>query len=304
MYFDGARRRLEGPGDLGAAIAEGVAHKLERFEAGDPTLPRLGVYDGIVGAPVADLRSERPADFEVVVEDAARLRDVDPNADLVPARLVGGIVAREGGSAAPPLAIAVNGVVAAVTRPYSFSAFGYAVPWEALVDPELIEPGANTVGVFAIRDGPDGSAVLHEAFAIARRRRAVNLVLEGAAIRGVVTSGLLPTESSGYGRFRWTTGAARLSAKIDPRFAPSALAVRILMTGPQKRLRIAVDGCTLFDGPVWGRWSGTFALDACRTDSSTLEIELVSNVHLDGIERQRLGVAVSAVELHGGGPPQ
>ena len=76
------------------------------------------------------------------------------------------------------------------------------------------------------------------------------------------------------------------------------------MTGPQKRLRIAVDGCTLFDGPVWGRWSGTFALDACRTDSSTLEIELVSNVHLDGIERQRLGVAVSAVELHGGGPPQ
>ena len=306
MYLDGARERLEGPGDLGAAIAAGVAHKLERFEAGDPTRPLLGVHDGIVGAPVADLRAEQPADFQVVVEDAAWLQHVDPDADFVPARVVGGIVARDRGSTVPPLAIAVNGVVAAVTRPYSFSAFGYALPWEALVDPELIEPGANTVGVFAIRDGPDGSAVLHEAFSIPSRRRPINLASEGAtAIRRVVSSGFLPTESNAQGDFRWTTGAARLSAAIDPRFPPSALAVRILTTGPQKRLRIAVNGCTLFEGPVWGRWSETFALDACRTDSSTLEIELVSNVHLGGAERrQRLGVAVNAIELHGGGPVQ
>ena len=90
--------------------------------------------------------------------------------------------------------------------------------------------------------------------------------------------------------------------EIDPQFPPSALAVRILTTGPQKRLRIAVNGCQLFEGPVWGRWIETLPLGACPLDSPTLDIELRSNVHLDPTERRRqLGVGVAAIELLGGG---
>ena len=125
MFLNQARDRLHGPGDLGAAIAESVAHKLERFETGDPTRPRLGEYDRLVGTPVADLLSDRLAHFEVVVDDLPALRDIDPHADLVPARLMGGIVLRDPQAAVPPLAVAVNGVVAAVTRVYSFAAFGH-----------------------------------------------------------------------------------------------------------------------------------------------------------------------------------
>ena len=37
--------------------------------------------------------------------------------------------------------------------------------------------------------------------------------------------------------------------------------------------------------------------------SSTVEIELLSNVHLSQVKsQQRLGVAVGAIELRGGGP--
>ena len=204
MFLNRARDRLQGPGGLGAAIAESVAHKLERFETGDPTRPRLGEYDGLVGTPVADLLSDRLAHFEVVVDDLPALRNVDPHADLVPARIMGGIVLRDPQTAVPPLAVAVNGVVAAVTRVYSFAAFGHALPWEALVDPALLRPGANRVGVFAIRRGPDGAAVLQEAPGITSHRRAVNLIAQTIpALPHIESSGFLPAEATVHGLFRW-----------------------------------------------------------------------------------------------------
>ena len=303
MFLNRARDRLHGPGDLGAAIAESVAHKLERFETGDPTRPRLGEYGRLVGTPVADLLSDRLAHFEVVVDDLPALRNIDPHADLVPARIMGGIVLRDPQAAVPPLAVAVNGVVAAVTRVYSFAAFGHALPWEALVDPALLRPGANRVGVFAIRHGPDGAAVLQEGPGITSHRRAVNLIAQRIpALPLIESSGFLPAEATVHGLFRWTTGVARLSVEIDPLSPPSALAVRILTTGPQKRLRIAVDGCPLFEGPVWGRWEEALPLGACALDSPTLDIELRSNTHLGPTRPPReLGVGVAAIELQGGG---
>jgi len=298
-----ARDPLYGPGDLGAAIARSVAHKYERFENGDPARPRLGEHDAVVGLPAAELMSDRLAPFDVVIDTLPELRDVDPEGRFVPARIIGGIIRRDPQSAIPPLAVAVNGVVAAVTRVYSFPAFGHALPWEALVDPALLRPGANDIGVFAIRRGPSGAAVLHEAPEITGHRRAINLLAPEAEEVRRNSSGLLPAEWNAHGRFQWTDGAARLAVGIDPRSPPVALAVRIQMTGPQKNLRIAVNGCRLFEGPIFGRWEQTLPLDACRLDSSTLEIELRSNVHVESSARQRmLGVGVSAIELQGGGP--
>ena len=163
MFVRSARDRLEGPADLSDALAAGVARKFEIFETGDPMKPRLAGYHEIVGAPVAGLRSERPAGFDVVIDTVALLSDVDRDSDFVPAHVTGGIVTSDAGSAMPPLAVVLNGVVAAVTRPYSFSAYGHAIPWEAVVDPRFLEEGANTVGIFAIRDTRDGTVVLEEA---------------------------------------------------------------------------------------------------------------------------------------------
>lgn len=293
---------VHGPGDLGTAIARSVAHKYERFENGDPARPRLGEHDAIVGVPVAELASDGLAPFDIVIDTLPALRDVDPEADFVPARIIGGIIPRGPQSTIPPLAVAVNGVVAAVTRVYSFPAFGHALPWEALVAPALLRPGANDVGVFAIRRGPAGTAVLHEAPETISHRRALNLIAPEAEEVRQDSSGFLPAERNAHGRFLWTDGAARRAVEIDPRSPPAALTVRIQTTGPQKRLRIAANGCEVFEGSIFGRWERTLPLDACRLDSSTLEIELRSNVHVESSARRRmLGVGVAAIELHGGG---
>lgn len=304
LLLPGEEERLHGPGDLGHALAEAVARKLERFAAGDPTRPRLGLHDGLVGAAAAELTSGRPAGFDVVVDTSILLGDLDLNAEFLPARITGGVVGLDRDAPAPVLAVALNGVVEAVTRTYSFRAFGHAVPWEVTVDPQRFEAGSNEVRVFAVRNGEDGTATLDEALDRASLRQPANLVPELAEVhRGVAASGLLPTQSTGHGNLRWTTGAAQLSVPIDPRSPPSALAVTILTTGPQKRLRVSIDGCLLFEGPVFGRWEEVFPLDRCRLDSSPVVIELHSNVHLaNDTPGRQLGVALGAIELRGADP--
>ena len=293
-------RRLEGPGDLGGEIAESVARKLAIFANGDPAKPRLGVHDDLVGAAVASLRSEQPADFRVIIESAPLLNQVDFDSSFLPAHILGGIVLQEGGSPIPPLAIAVNGVVAAVTRAYPFRAYGHAVPWEVLVDPGRFEQGANTVDVYAIRRGSNGGVVLREALRVGSVGSPLNMITdEVQRLLGATSSGFHQTELSADGPYRWTSGRARLSAQIDPLSPPTDLTVVLAMTGPrEKRMRITVNGCGLFEGSVVGRWEETFGLDACPLDSSTLEIELLSGVHLaQDAGQRRLGVAVREITL-------
>ena len=124
-----------------------------------------------------------------------------------------------------------------------------------------------------------------------------------AELVGVTATGFRGTERAAGRAFRWTTGAARLSFPIDPLAPPSELAVDVLMTGPPKGLRIIVAGdCVLFDDTIRNRWSGTFALDACRLTAPTLEIALLSDTHVpDTGDNRTLGIGVAAVELRGGG---
>ena len=253
---------------------------------------------------MAGLRSEQPADFRVIIDSASLLNQVDFDEPFVPAHILGGVVPHEAGSPIPPLAIAVNGVVAAVTRTYSFRAYGHDVPWEVLVDPGLFEQGANTVGVYAITTGSDGGVVLREALRAGSLGPAINVITdEVQRLLGATSSGFHPTELSADGPYRWTTGTARISVRIDPRSPPSALTVLLATTGPRaKRVRITVNGCGLFEGPVAGRWEETFGLDACPLDSSTLEIELLSGVHLaQDAGQRRLGVAVREITLRSDG---
>ena len=128
-----------------------------------------------------------------------------------------------------------------------------------------------------------------------------NLVREAdGGMLGVEASGFADTEWSRGRSFRWTGGDARLLVPLDAGPPPAALAVDVLMTGPSKRLRISVDGCTLFDEPVQGRWSATFDLADCRLTPPDVEIVLLSDTHTPGgRDTRELGVAVSSIELRG-----
>ena len=126
------------------------------------------------------------------------------------------------------------------------------------------------------------------------------LSAEAEALLGVMSSGFFSREWLRDRPFRWTTDTARLSVPMDPAEPPATLTVDVLMTGPPKQLRITVDGCRFFDETIRGSSTRTLALDACRLDGPTVEIELVSDVHVPATgDNRALGVAVTSIELLG-----
>lgn len=309
IFFAGARTSAEAPGDLAATLIERASRRFEWFASGDPLDVRAfhGRYGELIGRAADPLRAARPSDLRVVVDALPLLRDVDPGADFVPAHITGSVAELEDGEAPPALAIALNGVVAAVTRPYGFAVRGRRNVWEAIVDPKRFAEGANSLDVFEIRAEPGGGPVeLALASGSAAPRSWPNLVRE-AEIQalGARVSGFSDTEWNRLGPFRWTRGDARLRVPLDPRSPPTELAVDVLMTGPPKRLVITADGCVLFDQTVRGRWSAAFGLGDCRLRPPDVEIALQSDTHVPSARDTReLGVAVSSIELRGPSPVQ
>ena len=293
-----ASQRRFGPADLRTAVMERVAHKLALFDDGDPLQgPAAGGRADLIGRRAADYPAAQ-ADIDLAVDAPELLGSVDPDGDFVPAH-VSGTAAVPDGAPPPLLAVALNGVVAAVTRPYSFRAYGRDGSWEAIVDPALLRPGANTLGVFAVHERGDGTVALAEAYAGDGEPRAVNLILDTAAeLLGATAAGFHGLEHAGGRAFRWTTGEAAISVPAGAQAAPAELAVDVLMTGRPKRLRVEIDGCVLFDDTIANRWSEAFALDACSLTPPTLEIRLVSDTHVpETSDNRTLGVGVAAVEL-------
>ncbi len=79
------------------------------------------------------------------------MRAYDPDAELVPARIAGSL---EGVDAKVPLAVALNGRIAATT--YSYEGHR-AVEFAAMVPPSLLQPGDNELTLLEIE--VDGNAM-------------------------------------------------------------------------------------------------------------------------------------------------
>ncbi len=302
MFYDGARRTREVPGDLRGALIESAGRKFEWLEPGAlldvPTPDRR--FGELIGRAAMALRGGRPSQFEVVVDALPLMQDVDPQADFIPAHIMGAVTGLPDGAPPPTLAIALNGQVAAVTRPYAFPVVGRRGAWEAIIDPQWLVPGPNTLEVFEVREGRrEGSVVLTATRGDFATNRRPNLIRdEELEMLGGRASGFYGTEWAGIRPFRWTDGEARLVVPVEPERLPASLAVEVLMTGGPKQLGISVDGCTLFDETINGRWSGTFGLGDCSLGPPELEITLLSDTHVPAARDTRsLGVAVGRIEL-------
>ena len=298
LLAGGGTRRMAGPADLHGAVMERVRHKLALFDGGDPlNAPAAGSRADLIGERATDY-PPAATDIEVTVDAPELLGAVDPVGDFIPAHITGSAAVPDG--APPPLlAVALNGVVAAITRPYPFSVSGRNGAWETIVDPGLLQPGANTLAVFAVRERADGTVALAEAYAGDGEPRALNLILDTTvALLGATAAGFHGLEHTEDRAFRWTTGEARINVPIDPEAPPAALAVDVVMTGQPKWFRIEADGCVLFDDTISSRWAESFILDSCRLTPPSLEILLASDTHVpDTSDNRTLGVGVAAVEL-------
>lgn len=302
--FD-AERVEELPADLSAELADTVARKFAVFENGSPfDPPRTGLgFDRLLGQSSTTFTSRRRAPFEATLDAPGLLADVRPDADFIPAQLAGVVIMPEEDVSTdpPPLAIAVNGVIADVTQPYTFRTSGRPALWESIVDPRRFTPGANTVEVFAIREDDTGAIVLDTAYQTDPAAAPTNLILEEMTEAfGVTTSGFYLQEWSRNRPVRWTSGNGRITAPIDRSSPPAALHIEVSMTGGRtpKALEIAVNGCRLYRGIAEPGWSATFPFDRCPVRGDTIEIDLVSGTHVPVVGDSRtLGLAFAVVEL-------
>jgi hypothetical protein len=305
LFFDDPLQRMTGPGDLSAAIHEVVTRKYEWL--GDPDGfhgPKVGRHQGLLGRRVDEFEVVVSEDVQVMVDLPASFADVDRESDFIPSH-VSGVVRPPDGAIeirSPAfIGVAVNGVLAGVTRPYDFPVKGRQYAWEVIIDPELVTDGSNTLEVFSIEETATAAVVLARAYRSEKGELEANLVQEGAeALWNVKASGFHRTEWLRDQLFRWTEEQASLVVPVDQDTPPSRLSMEVLMTGPlTKKVQMFIDDCTLFEGQIRGRRNLTFPLSGCSLGSEMVEIRLQTETHQPSSNDTReLGLAVHAIELH------
>ena len=253
--------------------------------------PRLPGLDELVGRPVSELRVENGGGV-VEIFHAWAYADVDPTA---PAAVFD--VAGRFGSPRPNtfIAVAVNGIVEAVTRTWELNARG----WLATPRFDAWKRGRNAIDVFVI-ERDDGGVLLRRTSVGQVRPAELNLVLATAASDwGVRQWGFHPVETtSGGNQIRWTRERAELSNLVthNPPRQVEIGAIRV-PGGTPKALKIEANDCTLFEGTVHQGWSSTLSLDRCDLSGVGLTLRFTTDAPRRPTDRRRLGIAMSRVVL-------
>jgi hypothetical protein len=113
-------------------------------------LYRVGPYGGLVGRPASGLRGTGRSEHRFTISNPGRFANVDPVAPVAPFLWVSGVAPPR--TAGVPVAIVVNGVVAATTR--TVSGGDGPSSWWAPLPPQYFHAGSNDVEVDEIRGPP------------------------------------------------------------------------------------------------------------------------------------------------------
>ena len=135
-----------------------VERQIALFGEGDdePGIFGLGPHPELIGQRVTDVRNGPPADLEAKIADevTSLLADLPRSSPVVPSPVYG-VLEGDGAEARLPIAVAVNGRIAAV----SWTDGGGSRTYSALLPEESFRPGPNRVEVFLIREGSGGIAL-------------------------------------------------------------------------------------------------------------------------------------------------
>jgi hypothetical protein len=291
--FSGATGRRQEIAADGPELQSALRRKIDLFGDGSRNphrAPRLPAFDHLVGRPLTDLRIAAGGGA-VEITKAWEYRDVDLSA---PAAVFD--VAGRFGSPRPDtfVAVAVNGVVEAVTRTWESSPRG----WLASPRFDAWQPGRNTIEVLVI--DRDEAGLLLRRTAVGQVRPAdLNLILATASSEWSVRQwGFYGMEGPAGGtQFRWTKDRAELSNLVTHEL-PREVQVDVLKVpdGTPKPLRIEANDCRLFEGVVGDGWSSTLSLEGCASIARDgLTLRFTTDAPRGATDRRRRGVAVSRV---------
>lgn len=140
------------PAEFADSRDAALERQIDSFGDGETSLYAIGPRSKLLGRHLESMLGE-PAAAEATVVDGEAVRAYDPDSELVPARIAGGL---EGLAAKRPLAVALNGRIAATT--YSYEGHR-GVEFSAMVAPSLLHAGDNDLAVLAI-DATGGDVTL------------------------------------------------------------------------------------------------------------------------------------------------
>ncbi len=136
------------PAEFAEGRDEALERRIEALGDGNTSLYAIGPSPELHGRPVeAYLGQEAAADASVI--DGTEVQNFDPELSLTPARIAGDLSGLDSGQ---PLAVALNGRVAATTYSYDGE---HGIEFSAMVPPKLIQPGDNEVAVLEIEGAGD-----------------------------------------------------------------------------------------------------------------------------------------------------
>ena len=208
-----------------AEVAAGTMATARRnarlFGQGTASMYRIGPNRGLLGTSTADYQVTRASDATARLDGETLYANVRPASGFVPARVVGEVE----GTRPPhgsPLAIAVNGRIAATTRTFTL---GGRSRFAALVPETVFREGANGVDVFLVEPAAGGlrlrrlgGAGRESRYALAADRRSIVLPTgKRAAVEVGRLSGQVETSTRDGGTIRIRGWAADLRdrARVD-----------------------------------------------------------------------------------------
>jgi hypothetical protein len=260
-------------------------------------IPRPPRFGELVGHPVSDYRVG--ASHEITdVRHVSQYARFDPEADAVPFDVSGDLRGRSKGGDPAYLAIAVNGVIQAVTRTWTSKS-----GWLATPPVDTWRRGRNSLDVFLIAES-DAQPVLARVQRPTSPPEDLNLISGGAEHYWEVRlRGFRQHERMGDGMIRWTRANASLTVPLLGR-KPAAIRLKIARAvEPTTRLSVTANGCTLYEGVVpKPEWEATLPLTACDLTGDALTLGLRTNATRprNRTDPRRLGVAVRHVVLEMG----
>ena len=291
-HLGSARQMYVEADALARARMESVARRWSLFEGSVSPVPS-GAPRALLGQPAPAVRGDPVgAPMEVLLRDPQALQHVDVSAPVLPLRLEGRLLDRQGRPASSTLAVAVNGTIRAVTRTLDRLEPG---TWSAQLEPGALRAGSNDVKVFLISG--DGTQ-LQLAYPGGPRPPTLDLASDTAAtFWSVRQTGLSPPQNASV-PFRWTDRVASVTVPLEAAQRPRSL--RIGISGPpvsRARVRLEVNGCALYEGPVASTpWYRTFSLDACPGLRAATEARIVIRA-IGGSTADPEGVSLETLNL-------
>jgi hypothetical protein len=294
----GEGRTVQRYGAEGPPIEEALSRRIETFGSVNMyRIPRSPRFGELVGRPVTDYRvvaSPQIADLRHV----SKYAQFDPDADSVPFDVSGDLRGRRKGDDPAYVAVAINGVIRAVTRTWASKS-----GWLATPPLDAWRRGGNSLEVFVIGQSRADPV-------LARVQRPTSPPDDLNLISGVAEHywevrlhGFRRHERMGDDLIRWTRANASVTVPLLGR-KPSAIRLRIARAvEPTTKLTVTATGCTLYEGVVPTRdWETTLPLTACDLTGDVLTLGLKTNASRprDRTDPRRLGVAVRHVILEMG----